>query len=153
LLNATMSIIKWDESLRNLEGLLDRSTFAWPWAKASRDLWHGFADWNPRVDIQENENTYVLNADIPGVEKADLKVTVEDRVLTISGERKVEHRQDNARVHRLERLYGSFSRSFTLPQDADADAMTAKSAKGQLEVTIPKSVASRPEPGKQIPIE
>ena len=148
-----MSIIKWDESLRNLEGLLDRYAIAWPWAKESRDLWRGFAEWNPRVDVKEDENAYVLNADIPGVEKADLAVTVEDRVLTISGERKVEHRQDNARVHRLERLYGSFSRSFTLPQDADADAMSAKSEKGQLEVTIPKSVTSRPEQGKQIPIE
>lgn len=147
-----MALMKLDEPLRNLEELLDRSPITWPWAKGSRDLWHGLADWNPRVDINETDQAYVVKADIPGVDKADLKVTVQNRVLTISGERKEEKRQDNARLHRLERLYGSFSRSFTLPEDADASAMSARSDKGQLEVTIPKCVASPPEQGREIPI-
>lgn len=147
-----MALMKLDEPLRNLEALLDRSPMNWPLAKGARDLWHGIGEWNPRVDINETEQAYVLKADIPGVDKPDLKVMVQDRVLTISGERKEEKRHDNARLHRLERFYGSFSRSFTLPEDADANAMSARTDKGQLEVTIPKCVASPPEQGREIPI-
>jgi len=81
------------------------------------------AEWSPLVDITEDEKEYLIKAEVPDVKKEDVKLTVQDNVLTISGERKVEKEEKGKRYHRVERTYGSFMRSFTLPEDA----MAAKS--------------------------
>ena len=101
------------------------------------------SSWNPRVDISESDKGYEVRADIPGVRKEDLKVTLQHGVLTVQGERHQEKKEDNERLHRVERSYGSFSRSFRLPDDADASAMSASAKEGQLTVTVPRK---RPSP-------
>lgn len=94
--------------------------------------------WMPAVDIRENEQAFVISAEVPGVDKKDIEVTVDNGVLTLSGERSEESEEKDARHHRRERYYGSFSRSFSLPDDVDADRIDAKSRDGVIEITIPK---------------
>ncbi|MCH7821346.1 MAG: Hsp20/alpha crystallin family protein [Proteobacteria bacterium] len=99
------------------------------------------ADWAPAIDIVEQKDRFVVRADVPGVEPANIHVTMDGRVLSVAGERKAEDRSDADGVQRFERVSGRFERRFTLPESADADGITAKSAHGILEISIPK----RPE--------
>ena len=96
------------------------------------------ADWVPAVDIIEENDRFVLRADIPGVERDAIDVSMDDGMLTISGERHRDHRDENAGMQRFERASGRFLRRFTLPETADAEGITAKSANGILEITILK---------------
>lgn len=98
----------------------------------------GVADWVPAVDIIEENDRFVLRADIPGVERDAIDVSMDDGMLTISGERQREHRDETAGMQRFERSSGRFLRRFTLPETADAEGITAKSANGILEITISK---------------
>ena len=103
--------------------------------------------WTPAVDIQEDNERFVITADVPGVEPNDIEVTMENGVLTIKGERKLETRNeggDNG-YRRVERVYGSFYRRFTLPDTADAEAISANGKHGVLEVVIPKRAAVQPK--------
>lgn len=95
-------------------------------------------DWAPAVDIKEEDNRFVIQADIPGVDPKDIEVQMEKGVLSISGERKAEHEEEKEGYKRIERSYGSFLRRFTLPETADADSITAKSKNGTLEVIVSK---------------
>ena len=94
--------------------------------------------WVPAVDVMEEKERFVLRADVPGVAATDIDVNMEDGVLTVSGERHAESRDDIDGLRRFERASGRFSRRFTLPETADAEHIAAKSANGILEVTIPK---------------
>jgi HSP20 family protein len=94
-------------------------------------------EWTPAVDIVEDEREFLVKAELPEMKREDIKVTVEDRVLTITGERKQEKEEKNKRFHRVERSYGSFSRSFTLPATA-GDKVTAEFKDGLLRVHLPK---------------
>jgi len=134
-----MALIKW-EPLRDIEDLFGHS-LAWPLGRAQSML--GLGDWNPRVDISESNGSYIIKADIPGVAKEDLKVTLDHGVITIQGERKQEKEEDNKRFHRIERFYGSFSRSFSLPEDADATGLKATAKEGQLVVSVPRKALGR----------
>src|SRR5437879_5496921 len=96
------------------------------------------AEWAPLVDITEDEKEYL--AELPEVKKEDVKVAVENGVLTISGERKSEKEEKNKKYHRIELAYGSFERSFIVPDDADADKVHAEVKEGVLKVRLPKSV-------------
>jgi HSP20 family protein len=96
------------------------------------------SDWAPAVDIKEEEDAYVLHADIPGVEPKDIQIDMEDGVLSIRGERKINHEEEGENYKRVERVRGSFYRRFSLPDTADAENISAKSSLGVLEVTIPK---------------
>jgi HSP20 family protein len=96
------------------------------------------ADWVPAVDIIEEKDRFLLRADVPGVAPADIDISMEDGVLTISGERQTEKHEDAEGVRRFERVSGRFHRRFTLPETADADGIAAKSTNGILEVSIPK---------------
>jgi HSP20 family protein len=144
-----MALIRW-EPLKEIEELFGRS---WPRPAIRSDQLMGMGDWNPRVDISENDGQYLVKADIPGVAKEDIKVTVDNDVLTIQGERKQEKEEENKHFHRVERFYGSFIRSFTLPEDADATALKAASQEGQLTVTIPKKVLTPSANAVQVPVE
>lgn len=101
--------------------------------------------WVPLVDVSEDDKEYVITAEVPEVKKDDLNVTVEDGVLVLSGERKFETEQKNKRYHRVERAYGSFSRSFTVPEDADGSKVVATFKDGVLRVSLPKSEAAKPK--------
>jgi HSP20 family protein len=94
--------------------------------------------WWPRVDITEDEKEYLVKAELPGVKKEEIKVTVRDGNLTLSGERKAEKEEKGRRYHRLERTYGSFERSFTLPGNAEAANITSEFKEGVLSVHLPK---------------
>jgi HSP20 family protein len=101
------------------------------------------ADWSPEVDISEDDHGYLLKADLPEMKKDDVKVTVEDGILSVSGERKVEKDDRKKKFHRIERCFGSFRRSFTLPEDADSTKVTAEFRDGVLKVQLPTTPIAR----------
>lgn len=104
-----------------------------------------YATWTPAVDLREEADHFVLHADMPGMKKEDIEVGVENNVLTIRGERKFEAEVNRETYHRIERAYGKFVRSFTLPSLVKTDAITASYKDGILEVTIPKAEESKPK--------
>ncbi len=95
--------------------------------------------WNPSVDIAERENEYLVKVELPGVNKDDVRITLEENLLTIRGEKKQEKESKDANYHRMERSYGSFQRSFTLPTSVKADKIDASYRDGILTVTLPKA--------------
>jgi len=95
-------------------------------------------DWTPAVDIREEEGRYVIHADVPGVKPDDIEVKMDDGILLISGERHSGSSEEHGGYKRVERVRGSFSRRFSLPETADADGISARSRDGVLEVVIPK---------------
>lgn len=103
------------------------------------------AEWSPLVDIEESEKEYLLKAELPEVKKEDVRLSIQDDVLTISGERKAEKEEKGKKYHRVERCYGSFMRSFTLPEDADGTKVTAEYKDGVLHVHLPKSEKAKPK--------
>ncbi|TNF88433.1 MAG: Hsp20/alpha crystallin family protein [Gammaproteobacteria bacterium] len=105
-----------------------------------------FADWSPSVDIEEEEDKYVIKADLPGVEKEDIEVKLENNVLSIRGEKKTEKETGKGtKRHRTERFHGTFARSFTLPETVKADEVDASYKDGVLLLTIPKEEESKPK--------
>ena len=102
------------------------------------------ADFRPSVDIVEREDKIVLKADMPGLEKGDIKVVVDDGLLTIEGKREEARKEDDKGFVRNERFVGTFSRSFNLPKWADASKIAANYKNGVLEVSIPKAEEARP---------
>ncbi len=103
------------------------------------------AEWSPLVDISEDEKEYLVKAELPEVKKEDVKLTVQDNVLSITGERKYEKEEKGKKYHRVERAYGSFMRSFTLPEDADGSKVSAEYKDGMLKVHVPKSDKAKPK--------
>jgi HSP20 family protein len=100
--------------------------------------------WVPAMDLVETDEHLVLRADLPGLERDDVSIEVKDGTLTVSGERKAEHEEKAEGYHRVERAYGSFSRSLTLPRGVDTDQIDANFDRGVLEVRIPKPAESKP---------
>jgi HSP20 family protein len=100
--------------------------------------------WVPAMDLVETDEEFVLRADLPGLSEKDVQIELEDRVLTISGERRAEHEERNEGYYRVERASGSFSRSLTLPEGIDPDSVKATFDKGVLEVRIPKPEQRKP---------
>jgi HSP20 family protein len=100
--------------------------------------------WIPATDLVETEGEYVLRADLPGLTEADVNIELEDNVLTVSGERNAEHEDHKEGYYRLERAFGSFSRSLTLPDGTDPEAIRASFDKGVLEVRVPKPEQRKP---------
>jgi len=99
--------------------------------------------WAPVADISETETEYLIKAELPEVGKEDVKVTVDEDVITIRGERRKEVEHKDEKVHRIESTYGSFARSFRLPEDADVSAIQAESRNGVLKVRVPKKPVAR----------
>lgn len=103
------------------------------------------AEWSPLVDITEDDKEYVIKAELPEVKKENVKVTVEEGVLTLAGDRKFEKEEKGRRYHRVERSYGSFTRCFTLPDDADAAKVNAEFKDGVLNVRLAKLEKAKPK--------
>ena len=101
------------------------------------------ADWSPEVDISEDDQGYLLKADLPEMKKDDVRVTVEDGILSVSGERKCQKEDQKKKFHRIERSFGTFRRSFTLPEDADSTKVTAEFRDGVLKVHLPTTPVAR----------
>ena len=107
-------------------------------------------EWAPMVDVIEDEKEYLIKVELPEVQKDDVKVTVENGTLTISGERKAEKEQKGRKFHRVERYYGRFERTFGIPDDAEQDKVNAEFKDGVLRVRLAKSEKTRP---KQIEVK
>lgn len=101
-------------------------------------------DWTPAVDIKEEPERFVIHADIPGVDPQDIEVNMENGVLTIKGERQAENQEEREGYKRVERVRGSFFRRFSLPDTANADAISAKCQHGVLEIVVPKQEKVQP---------
>jgi HSP20 family protein len=102
-------------------------------------------EWAPLVDISEDDKEFVVKAEVPEMKKEDIKINVHDDVLTLSGERKYEKEEKGKKYHRVERAYGSFLRSFTLPENADGTKVSAEYKDGVLKVRLPKSENAKPK--------
>ena len=140
-----MTIVRWEplrefSTLQNEMNRLFNTVFDSP-APAGNG---GLRRWMPAMDLVESGDHFVLRADLPGLSEEDVNIEVEDRVLTISGERKAEHEEREEGFHRVERSFGAFSRSLTLPKGIDADAVAASFDRGVLEIRIPKPEARKP---------
>ena len=103
------------------------------------------AEWSPLVDISEDDKEYLIKAELPDVKKEDVKVTAEEGTLTIMGERKFEKKEENRKYHRIERAYGTFARSFSLPNDASPAKVTAEFKDGVLTVHLVKDEKAKPQ--------
>ena len=101
------------------------------------------ADWSPEVDISQDDHEYLLKADLPEMKKDDVRVTVEDGILSVSGERKGVKEDHKRKFHRIERSFGNFRRSFTLPEDADSTKVTAEFRDGVLKIHLPTTTKAR----------
>lgn len=132
-----MSLIRW-EPFSAMDDMLNRFP-AWVgrWPRLPGTLETG-SDWAPSVDISETDGEYLIRAALPGVKKEDAKVLVEDGMLTLSGERQQQEEQKGEKFHKVESFYGSFSRSFALPEAIDEKAIRADSKDGVLTVHVPK---------------
>ncbi|MGH2949406.1 MAG: Hsp20/alpha crystallin family protein [Solirubrobacteraceae bacterium] len=141
-----MTIVRW-EPLRELSSLqsemnrLFNTVFDSP---APAGNGGAMRRWMPAMDLVETEDNFVLRADLPGMAEDDVKIEFEDGTLTVSGERKAEHETKNEGYYRVERAFGSFSRSLTLPKGIDPEAVTARFDRGVLEVSIPKPEERKP---------
>jgi HSP20 family protein len=108
-------------------------------------------NWSPSCDVKETDNSYIIHAELPGVQKEDIKLELQDGILTISGEKKHEKKEENEKWHRVERSYGSFQRSMAVPEGVTEENIKATFDNGVLQVEFPKPVKSLPEK-KSIPI-
>jgi HSP20 family protein len=139
-----MAIVRW-EPLRELSSLqtemnrLFNQAFDQPQGNGG-----AVRRWTPAMDLLETEDHFVLRADLPGMSEEDVTVELEDNVLTVSGERKTEHQDRSEGYYRVERAFGAFSRSLTLPKGIDPEAVNAAFERGVLEVRIPKPEARKP---------
>ena len=148
-----MRVIKW-EPFRDVDDVFNRfvaeTLRRWPNAAAGET--RAACDWAPAADVSETEGEYLIEADLPEVRKEDVSITVQDGVLTLSGERKREQRADTEKLHRVERAFGSFARRFSLPENADEQGIRAESRDGVILIHIPKQKVVQPQP-RQITIQ
>lgn len=142
------TLSRWNP-VRELDELQDRVLRALHIAPVGRDQADGqtlaVAEWLPAVDITEDEKEYLIKVDLPEVNKEDVKVTLDNGMVMIRGERKFEKDEKNKKYHRIERSYGTFMRSFTLPADADSGQISAEFRDGLLQVRLAKCEDKKPK--------
>ena len=142
-----MNLVRWDpfreleEMSNRLNRLFERPTLRTGNGKEALTV----ADWVPSVDISETDTEYLIKAELPEVKKEDVKVTLQDGVLMIQGERQQEKEEKGKKFHRVERSYGSFVRSFTLPDYVDNTNVKAEFKEGILNLHLPKSERAKPK--------
>jgi|SRR5213595_3376404 len=139
-----MALVRWEptrevDSLQSEVNRLFDSFFGAPARGSSARRWV------PAMDLVETDDHLVLKADLPGLDRDDVSIEIKDGVLTVSGERKTEHEERGDGYHRVERAFGGFSRSLTLPRGIDANQVSAEFDKGVLEVRIPKPEEQKPQ--------
>jgi HSP20 family protein len=144
------ALIRWNP-FREMDDLQRRMPSLFDWNSLRRsaltadDENISVAEWAPLVDIAEDEKEYLIKVELPEVQKDDVKVTVEGGTLTIAGERKAEKEEKGRKFHRVERYYGRFERSFSIPDDAEAANVKAEFKDGVLRVHLAKSEKARPK--------
>jgi HSP20 family protein len=140
-----MSLIRW-EPFNGMDDMLNRfpAFFGrWPRVATTSDA---ELEWVPCVDISETDEEYLLRAALPAVKKEDVQITVQDGMLVLSGERQQMQEQKNEKFHKVESFYGSFERSFTLPEAVDEAKISAESKDGVLTIHVPKTQAENKKP-------
>jgi HSP20 family protein len=135
-------------SLRRLNSILDDAFNNWPFQ--SQENGALTSSWIPACDVFEDKDAVKIVAELPGVEAEDVKISLENNLLTIRGEKRQKAEETNERVHRYERSYGAFERTFALPTTVDPEKIAADYANGLLTVTIPKAERARP---REIPVK
>lgn len=148
-----MAIVRWLDPFRDLSSIQERMNQIFEDALSrSRGREEGLRSgmWTPAVDIYETNESVVVKAELPGVEKDQISVEVKDGILSLRGERKFEKEVKEESYHRIERSYGNFQRSFSLPVSVDQDKVTARFKDGVLEVKLPKKEQAKP---KQIHVD
>ena len=131
-----MNLTRW-EPFREMEEMF--RSFPRAFGRVTRLISGDVGDWTPTADISETDKEYLIKAELPEVKKEDVRVTVDENIITISGERKQEKEQQGEHDIRVERFYGTFSRSFALPEDVDPQGIRAECKEGVLRVHIPKT--------------
>lgn len=131
-----MNVVKYDP-FRELRNLQDEMTRLFAGGGVGREEMLNGA-WSPKVDIFENKDQLVLEAELPGMKREDFELSFENNVISLKGERRFEKQTDSDNYHRVERSYGSFTRSFTLPQTVTPDGAKAEFRNGILRVSLPK---------------
>lgn len=141
-----MAITRWDpfRELEDMSGRLNRLFGRSELSRFPSTELLANSDWSPAVDIAETPEDYLIKAELPDVKKEEVKVTMEEGVLRISGERKHEKEEKGKKYHRVERSYGSFMRSFQMPNAVDAAKVTAEFKDGVLNVRLPKTERTTP---------
>jgi len=129
----------------SMDDFIERFFYGWPAFERESDI-----TWSPRVDVNETDNEIIIDVELPGIDKKDVKVEIKDNVLSISGERMKEEKTENAECYRTERHYGKFERTFGLPDTVEADKVSAKYKDGVLALTLPKTEKAKP---KEIAVE
>jgi HSP20 family protein len=145
-----MAIVRWrpfrdmvsiqDEMNKLFDDFLGRPLMRTEWSEGV---------WNPSVDISETKDNVIIKAEMPGLNKEDVKISMQDNMLTLTGEKKQEKEEKETNYHRIERSYGAFSRSFSLPTSVKSDKIRATYKDGILSITLPKTEEVKP---KEIPI-
>ena len=135
-----------------MEQMQNRLSSLWNWEPFGREEKLTVTEWMPRVDIVEDEKEFLVKAELPEMKKEDVKVTVENGVLTITGERKLEKEEKNKKYHRVESEYGTFLRSFTLPAAVLADKVAADFKDGVLKVHLPKDIKAEAKKAVEIKV-
>jgi HSP20 family protein len=139
-----MAIVRWDP-FRDLVSMQDRLNHLLAGAPTRWSADEGYGAWIPPVDIFERGDTLVISVELPGVGSSDIDVRVENGVLTLQGQRRRSEEVDDKNAYRLERIFGTFSRSFTLPTTVDATKINARYKDGVLEVQLPKAEEAKPK--------
>lgn len=138
-----MSLVKF-EPFRGFESLARRMNDIF--GDLEKGVRFEIGDFSPRVDIAEDEKNVYLHAELPGIERENVKISVsEDRILTLKGEKNREEKTEGKNYVRVERNYGSFTRSFALPENINVENVEAKFDKGVLDLTLPKTVSTKPK--------
>ena len=146
-----MALVRWNPARELLDiqkefgKMFDAFENRFGFSKNDGDDEYDNAVWMPLADISEDKDNYILNLDLPGIDKKDVKISYVDGQLSVSGERKQEKEDKNSKFHRVERSYGKYYRSFTLPQDLNTDKINAEFKDGSLKITVPKSEEAKPK--------
>jgi|SRR5581483_1033310 len=148
------NLVRWnpfsefDRMDHTLNRMMRKALSGWPRPALEGETF----EWSPSADISENEKEYLIRAELPAVKKEDVKVTVDRGMITIEGERKQQKEEKSEKHHQIESFYGSFSRSFALPEDVNADAIRCEDKDGVLTVHLPKNETYKTKP-KQITVQ
>lgn len=142
----TPSIVASDPFFRNFDRFFSED-YVRPMAFLTRDQGEDLTErrWMPAVDVFESENAFHFTAELPGLTKEDIEITLDENNLTLSGERKFEEKEEGENYHRIERSYGSFTRTFTLPGQVDTENVTAEFKNGVLNISVPKTELAKPK--------
>jgi len=138
-----MNLIRFDP-FRELEDMSTRLSRIFGRGVDHTDPAEGFGVWLPAIDVQETDKEYLIKADLPEVDKHDVKVGIEDGILTVEGERKQEKEEKGKKFHRVERTYGRFVRRLSVPSDVDEPKVAAEFKEGVLSVHLPKTATAKP---------